>query len=109
MYSLEANADEWYVDITIAEYDSIREIDTDAEKRSAAASVGVEESQVEERTIDGKSALFASKETDSWNTTSANYWLDEDSGYGTKFVEITVSSSESIDKVEKVLDTLKVN
>ena len=108
MYSLDASADEWYVRMVIAKYDNSRKIDTDAESRSIAASAGVEKSQVEERTIDGKSVLYASKEADGWNTTTANYWLDSDSGYGTKFVEITVASSESIDKVEGVLDTLKI-
>lgn len=108
MYGLTASADNWFVNIVVTKYDNAHEINLDASRRSVAATAGVDKSQAANRKIDGKSAIYAAKTTDSGTMLDAIYWLDADGGYGTKMAEITIASNKPGDITEDVLETLKI-
>jgi hypothetical protein len=108
MYGLSTSADKWFINIVITRYINSHEIDLDAIRRSVAAGAGVDKSQASSRAIDGKSAVYAIKETNSGTTLDAVYWLDATDGYGTEMVEVMIASNEAADATENVLDTLKI-
>lgn len=104
-----ADTDNWYAKVLISEYIGGHETDINAERRSVAASANVDESQVSNRLIDGKSAVYAVNETNNYTTLAAGYWLDANNGYGTKYAEITIGASVPANEAMAVLDTLKIS
>jgi hypothetical protein len=103
LYGLTTSADKWFINIVITKFDDRQEIDVDADRRGVAALAGVDKTQAANRVIDGKSAVYAAKESNNGTTLDAIYWLDD-----TTYAEITIGSNEPADTTEKVLDTLKI-
>jgi hypothetical protein len=108
-YGVLARADNWSVAIVITKFIGDREIDLDANRRSVAASAGLDASQAVNHLIDGKNAVYSVKETDTGTMLAANYWLDANGGYGATKTDIIIWASVPADKAVAVLDTLKIS
>ena len=108
-YDMVFTAKKWYMDMIITRFHDPQKVDPAMDGRSIARSLGVSESDIMSRTIDGKSAVYALKTRDNGYDLSAVYWLDNRNNSSREKVLIKImTDDETRDGINKTLDTMEI-
>jgi len=108
-YDLVFTAKKWYMDMIITRFHDPQKVDPAVDGRSIARSLGISESDIMSRTIDGKSAVYALKTRDNGYDLSAVYWLDNRNNSSREKVLIKImTDDETRDGINKTLDTMEI-
>jgi len=108
-YDLIFTAKKWYMDMVITRFHDPQKVDPVVDGRSIARSLGVSESDIMSRTIDGTSAVYALKARDNGHDLNIIYWLDNRNDSASEKVMIKImTDDETIDGINKTLDTMKI-
>ena len=108
-YDLVFTAKKWYMDMVITQFQCPSEGRSCGGWTIHCQKLGISESNIMSRTIDGKSAVYALKTSDNGYEVNAVYWLDNEHDSSSEKVLIKImTDDETRDGINRTLDTMRI-